>query len=102
MDRQPILEGDRLQLRPLRADDWAALYAVASDPLIWEVHPSHDRWQEPLFRTFFDDALAKGGALEKIGGRLSDRIELAETTGGMVRQVVYEITRASFAAGPLA
>src|SRR5690606_30638601 len=24
---------------------------------------SHDRWQEPVFRAFFDDALAKGGAL---------------------------------------
>ena len=63
MDRRPTLEGERLLLRPLHADDWSALYAVASDPLIWAVHPSHDRWQEPLFRTFFDDALAKGGSL---------------------------------------
>ena len=27
------------------------------------MHPSHDRWQEPVFRAFFDDAMAKGGAL---------------------------------------
>ena len=178
MDRQPVLEGERLQLRPLVPDDWHALYAVASDPLIWEVHPSHDRWQEPLFRSFFDDALAKGGALvvidkhsgamigssryqahdpddggsveigwtfvarshwgggfnaemkrlmlahafryvsrvdfrigeenwrsrkamEKIGGKLTDRFELAETTAGMVRHVVYAITPDAFAAGPL-
>ena len=178
MDRQPTLEGPALLLRPLRPDDWQALYAVASDPLIWEVHPSNDRWQEPLFRKFFDDALAKGGALavidrqtgeiigssrfqaydpaqggsveigwtflarshwggaynpelkrlmlahalgfvarvdfrvgeanwrsrkamEKIGGTLSDRTELAETTAGMVRHVIYEITRDSFAQGPL-
>ena len=178
MDRQPVLDGERLRLRPLRPDDWDALYAVARDPLIWEVHPSRDRWQEPLFRSFFDDALAKGGALvvmdqqsgamigssryqafdpvdggsveigwtflarshwgggynaemkqlmlahafryvvrvdfrigetnwrsrkamEKIGGKLSDRVELAETTAGMVRHVVYEITPAAFAAGPL-
>jgi len=47
-------------------DDWAALYAVASDPLIWAVHPAHDRWQEPVFRRFFDDALASGGALVAI------------------------------------
>ena len=63
MNRQPTLEGERLLLRPLRGDDWDALFAVASDPLIWEVHPAHDRWEEPAFREFFADALAKGGAL---------------------------------------
>ena len=63
MDRQPVLEGERLLLRPLRPDDWDALFAVASDRELWAVHPSHDRWQEPVFREFFDDALAKGGAL---------------------------------------
>lgn len=63
MDRQPVLEGERLLLRPLRESDWNALYAVASDRELWAVHPSHDRWQEPVFRAFFEDALAKGGAL---------------------------------------
>jgi len=66
VDRQPTLEGPALRLRPLQADDWDALYAVASDPLIWELHPSHDRWQEPVFRSFFADALAQGGALVAI------------------------------------
>ena len=63
MDRQPVLEGERLILRPLAEADWDALYGVASDRELWAVHPSHDRWQEPVFRAFFDDALAKGGAL---------------------------------------
>lgn len=63
MDRQPILEGSRLLLRPLREDDWEALYAVASDPQIWAVHPSPDRWKEAVFRQFFADAMACGGAL---------------------------------------
>lgn len=63
MDRQPVLEGERLVLRPLRESDWDALFAVASDRELWAVHPSHDRWQEPVFREFFQDALAKGGAL---------------------------------------
>lgn len=66
MDRQPVLMGERLLLRPLRADDWDALYAVASDPLIWALHPAHDRWQEPVFRAFFADALAGGGAIAAI------------------------------------
>jgi RimJ/RimL family protein N-acetyltransferase len=63
MDRQPVLEGERLLLRPLRPDDWGALFAVAGDREIWAGHPSHDRWREPVFRTFFVDALAHAGAL---------------------------------------
>ena len=179
MDRQPTLEGERLLLRPLNPDDWDALFAVASDPLIWEVHPAHDRWQEPVFRAFFDDALAHGGALavidkatgavagssrfqgynpadggsveigwtflgrshwggsynaemkrlmlahalasvervqfrvgetnwrsrgamEKIGGRLTDRIDITELPSGPARHVIYEIDRQAFANGPLA
>jgi RimJ/RimL family protein N-acetyltransferase len=178
VDRQPTLEGERLLLRPLRADDWEATFAVASDPLIWEVHPANDRWQEPVFRAYFDDALAQGGALavidratgaiigssrfqnhdpadggsveigwtflarshwggaynaemkrlmlahalksvervvfrvgetnwrsrgamEKIGGRLTDRIDITQLPAGPARHVIYEIDRAGFAAGPL-
>lgn len=63
MDRQPRLEGERLSLRPLIAEDWEALWAIASDRELWAIHPAHDRWQEPVFRKFFNDALAKGGAL---------------------------------------
>lgn len=62
-DRQPVLTGDRVALRPMTAADRDALYAVASDPLIWEVHPAHDRWQRPVFDAFFDAGLASGGAL---------------------------------------
>ena len=178
MDRQPTLEGERLLLRPLRPDDWDALYAVASDPLVWELHPANDRWQEPVFRKFFAEALAQGGALvavdksdgaivgssrfwaydpadggsveigwsvlarshwggetnremkrlmlahaleavervwfrvgetnfrsrramEKIGGRLTERTESIEMAGEPVVHVIYEIDRASFADGPL-
>ena len=63
MDRQPVLEGERLILRPLRREDWDGLWAVAQDHEIWALHPSHDRWQEPVFRAFFEDALANSGAL---------------------------------------
>lgn len=178
MDRQPVLEGERLLLRPLAADDWDALYAVASDPEIWAIHPQPNRWQEPVFRRFFEDALERGGALavierasgaligssqyklddpadggsveigwtflarshwggetnremkrlmlvhafqfvervhfrvgevnlrscramEKIGGRLTGRSEMVDTPNGQMRHVVFEITRESFAAGPL-
>src|SRR5438067_13419827 len=59
---QPTLEGELLLLRPLRPDDWEALYAIASDPLIWEQHPVPDRHQEEVFRGFFQEAIDSGGA----------------------------------------
>lgn len=62
-DLQPILEGELLRLRPLRPEDWDDLYAVASDPLIWEQHPNNDRYQEEVFKEFFREALESGGAL---------------------------------------
>ena len=46
---QPTLHGDTLTLRPLHADDFDALYSVASDPLIWEQHPSPLRYQREVF-----------------------------------------------------
>lgn len=63
LDRQPHLTGELVELRPATPDDFDALFAVASDPLIWELHPAHDRWQEPVFRKFFEDGLASGGML---------------------------------------
>ncbi len=62
-DLQPTLKGALLELRPVRAEDLDALYAVASDPLIWEQHPSRDRYKEEVFRDFFREALESGGAL---------------------------------------
>jgi len=62
-DFQPVLKGKLLELRPLRPDDFQDLYAVASDPLIWEQHPIHDRYKEEVFKEFFRDALETGGAL---------------------------------------
>ena len=62
-DLQPILKGQHVELRPLRAEDFHGLYAVASDPLIWEQHPVRDRWQLEVFRAFFEEALECGGTL---------------------------------------
>jgi RimJ/RimL family protein N-acetyltransferase len=62
-DLQPILKGELLELRPLRAEDYAALFTVASDPLIWEQHPNRDRYKEEVFKIFFREALERGGAL---------------------------------------
>lgn len=61
-DLQPHLKSELIELRPIRRDDWDELFAVASDPLIWEQHPESDRYKEEVFKIFFDDALRSGGA----------------------------------------
>lgn len=63
LDLQPTLAGDLVRARPLERGDFDALYAVASDPLLWEQHPDRERWREERFRQFFDDAMASRGAL---------------------------------------
>ena len=65
-DLQPHLAGDLLELRPLRPEDWEGLFLVASDPVIWEQHPAYDRYQEAVFREFFQGALESGGAFVAI------------------------------------
>ena len=62
-DFQPFLKGELLELRPLRAEDFHDLYAVASDPLIWEQHPAKDRYRKEVFQEFFREGVESGGAL---------------------------------------
>src|SRR5947209_12974334 len=63
---QPHLVGSLIELRPLQPEDWGALFAAASDPLIWEQHPAHDRYRDEIFKEFFEGALESRGALVAI------------------------------------
>lgn len=72
-DLQPTLTGFTIELRPTVPGDWDEMFAAASDPLIWAIHPARDRWQEPVFQAYFEDALRSGGGLtvrERESGRL--------------------------------
>ena len=72
-DLQPTLKGELIQLRPLRPQDFDALFAAASDPKIWEQHPDSDRYQREVFQGFFDGALESKGAfaiIERKSGRI--------------------------------
>ncbi len=72
-DLQPTLRGELLWLRPLRTEDWAALFAVAADPLIWEQHPVPDRYQEKVFREYFRGAMESGGGFVVLDAK-DDRV----------------------------
>jgi RimJ/RimL family protein N-acetyltransferase len=62
-DLSPTLSGSLLTLRPLQSDDFPTLYALASDPQIWQQHPAWDRYKEPVFRKLFDEVYMSGGTL---------------------------------------
>lgn len=62
-DPQPTLTGPTIASSPAVEADWVELFAVAADPLVWELHPSPDRWREDVFRQFFSEGLASGGML---------------------------------------
>ena len=61
-DLQPTLRGELVTLRPMRPEDFDALFAAASDPLVWEQHPERDRHTEAKFRRYFQGGLDSGGA----------------------------------------
>ena len=63
MNFQPTMRGALVELRPLRPEDADGLFAVASDPLIWEQHPVPDRYKPDVFSLFFRESLASRGAL---------------------------------------
>ena len=86
------LENDILKLIPLKASDFEDLFAVASDPLIWEQHPTKDRYKKEVFQLFFDGALASQTAfliIDKVTGKLI----------GSTRYYDYSPQRSSIAVG---
>ncbi len=79
-DIQPTLVGSKVLLRPLCEDDYDALFAVASDPEIWAMHPYSDRYKPEVFREFFDGALASKGAfavIDQVDGKIIGSTRLA-------------------------
>ncbi len=59
---QPILENEKINLLPLQEEDFERLYAVASDPLVWEQHPNKNRYEREVFQNFFEGAMLSQGA----------------------------------------
>ena len=76
-DLQPTLTGPTVIVRPIAAADWNELFAAASDPEIWKVHPRSDRYTEPEFRIFFDSAVEfeDGLRVRRPRDRPADRLQ---------------------------
>ena len=63
-DFTPTLHGDTISLRPLTPEDFEAVHAAASDPLIWEQHPFPLRYRRDVFESsFWASAIESEGAL---------------------------------------
>lgn len=63
---QPTLIGSRIRLRPLKEDDYEALFTAASDPLIWELHPDTRRYTPERFEIYFRRNIDSKGSLAVI------------------------------------
>jgi N-acetyltransferase len=90
-DLQPHLVGELIEVRPLASDDWEELFAVASDPLIWEQHPARDRYREDVFREFFREALETGSAFVVIERKTGKTIGSSRYFGLDPEESVVEI-----------
>jgi RimJ/RimL family protein N-acetyltransferase len=80
-----------LKFRLLAADDWEGLFAVASVPLIWELHPARDRYREDVFREFFREALETGSAFVVIDRKTGEIIGSSRYFGFDRSESVVEI-----------
>ncbi|PTB95445.1 N-acetyltransferase [Marivirga lumbricoides] len=56
------LKHETLSLKPLKKEDFEALFEVASDPEIWTQHPNKTRYQRDQFENYFKGAIESGGA----------------------------------------
>ena len=59
---QPTIQNAFVKIQPLTIDDFETLFAVASDPLIWEQHPNKNRYLREEFENYFKGAIVSGGA----------------------------------------
>ena len=71
---QPTLESETVFLKPLLQDDFEELYALASDPLVWEQHPNRDRYKRDVFMNYFEGAMQSGGAFKIVEKTTGDAI----------------------------
>ena len=90
--RPEILEDNILKIVPLIESDFDRLFEIADDPLIWEQHPTKDRYQKEVFQLYFDGAI-KGKTAFLIIDKSTDKII------GSTRYYDYKPENSSIAIG---
>ena len=86
------LKNNLVTLSPLTPEGFEKLYAVASDPLIWEQHPNKDRYKREVFQNFFKGAMESGGAFMAFDSKTGQAI-------GSSRFYEYDKEKKSIAIG---
>lgn len=86
------LEDNIIKLVPLTESDFDNLFEVASDPLIWEQHPSKDRYKKEVFQTYFEGAVSSRTAFLMID-------KSSEKIIGSTRYYDYKPDNSSIAIG---
>ena len=71
---QEPIHTQSFSLEGVAESDFESLYAVASDPLIWEQHPESNRWQRDVFSVFFANGLANDLGCFVIRERLTQEV----------------------------
>jgi len=61
-DFQASLVVPRITVRPVVAADWDGMFAAAQDPEICALHPDSNRYEEDVFRNYFNAAMDSGSA----------------------------------------
>jgi RimJ/RimL family protein N-acetyltransferase len=64
LDLTPTLTDSKIEIAKLEPSDFAALYVVAADELLWQGHPSKDRYKKENFEKWFSSALDSHTALK--------------------------------------
>ena len=74
MNLQPTLANEIITIKPIQKEDFEALFAIASDELLWEQHPNKDRYKKEVFRLFFENAIQSKGAFIVINNKTNEII----------------------------
>lgn len=74
MNLQPTLANEIITIKPIQKEDFEALFAIASDELLWEQHPNKDRYKKEVFQLFFENAIQSKGAFIVINNKTNEII----------------------------
>ncbi len=60
---QPTIRNETISVRPIIEGDYDGLFAIVSDKIMWEGHPSKDRYKAAEFKKWFKGAMDSGATI---------------------------------------